>query len=97
MINFCLPGIPITAWRALKNVLQTRRVYQSRRRRFFTVPRGDRTPSLTPPKPPKQVVTVLVFVGVRISELPDAEIHDRAPAAAQRRRATVVPLYRDDP
>ena len=34
MINFCPPGTPITAPRALKNVLQSRRAYQSRARRF---------------------------------------------------------------
>ena len=38
MINFCPPGSPITARRALKNMLQTRRVNQFRVRRFFTVP-----------------------------------------------------------
>jgi hypothetical protein len=42
MINFCPPGIPITARRALKNVLQSRRIYQSRGRRFFHSPRCDR-------------------------------------------------------
>jgi len=35
MINFCPPGTPIMARKALKNVLQTRRVYQSSERRFF--------------------------------------------------------------
>ena len=39
MINFCPPGSPITARRALKNMLQTRRVNQSRVRRFFYSPR----------------------------------------------------------
>jgi hypothetical protein len=42
MINFCPPGTPITARRALKNVLQTRRVYQSSGRPFFYSPRCDR-------------------------------------------------------
>src|SRR5712675_454618 len=42
MINFCPPGTPITVRKALKNVLQSRRVYQSRRRRFFYSPRCDR-------------------------------------------------------
>jgi len=34
MINFCPPGTPITARKASKNVLQSRRVDQSRGRRF---------------------------------------------------------------
>ncbi len=42
MINFCPPGTPITAWRVLKNVLQSRRVYQSSGRRFFYSPGCDR-------------------------------------------------------
>jgi hypothetical protein len=33
MINFYLPGTPIAARRALKNVLQSRRVYQPGRDR----------------------------------------------------------------
>jgi Resolvase, N terminal domain len=41
MINFCPPGTPNTARRALENVLQSRRVYQSRRRPFFYSPRCD--------------------------------------------------------
>jgi hypothetical protein len=36
MINFCPLSTPITARKALKNVLQSRRVYQSSRRRFST-------------------------------------------------------------
>jgi len=35
MISFCPPGTPITARRALENVLQSRRVYQSRGRWFL--------------------------------------------------------------
>jgi len=35
MISFCPLSTPITARRALKNVLQSRRVYQSSRRRFL--------------------------------------------------------------
>ena len=42
MINFCQPGTPITARRALQNVLQSRRVYQSSGHRFFYSPRCDR-------------------------------------------------------
>jgi hypothetical protein len=42
MINFCSPGPGITARKALKNVLQSRRVYQSSGRRFFYSPRRDR-------------------------------------------------------
>jgi hypothetical protein len=42
MINFCPPGTPITARRALKNVLQTRHVYQTSGRPFFYSPRCDR-------------------------------------------------------
>jgi hypothetical protein len=45
MINFCPPSTPITARRALKNVLQTRRVYQSRGHRFFCSPGCDGAPS----------------------------------------------------
>jgi len=39
MINFWPPSTPITARRALKNVLQSPRVYQSRGRRFLYSPR----------------------------------------------------------
>ena len=42
MINFCPLSPPITARRTLKNALQSRRVYQSRGRRFFYSPRCDR-------------------------------------------------------
>ena len=40
MINFCPPGTPITTRMMLKNVLQSRRVYQSGGRRFFYSPGG---------------------------------------------------------
>ena len=48
MINFCPPGTPIIARRALENVLQTRRAYQSSGRRFFYGPRCDRDTLVVP-------------------------------------------------
>jgi hypothetical protein len=50
MINFCPPGTPITARRALKNALQSRRVYLSSGAGSSTV-RGVTEPDATGPFP----------------------------------------------
>ena len=51
MINFCPPGTPIAARWALKNVLQSRRVYQPGRDRFFYSP-GVIVPAADTPEAP---------------------------------------------
>ncbi len=51
MINFCPPGTPIAARRALKNVLQSRRVYQPGQDRFFVSP-GAAVPAADTPEAP---------------------------------------------
>jgi len=55
VINFCPPGTPIAARKALKNVLQSRRVYQPGRDRFFYSP-GVTVPAADTPEAPSDLL-----------------------------------------
>ena len=93
MINFCPPGTPITAWRVLKNVLQSRRVYQSSGRRFFYSPGCDRAypdtseapGNLLDPEPAVRTGALIDYARVSTSgQLLDRQQHALAEAGCLR-------------